>query len=132
LAQVQPAVNKWQPTGSRILSQPLLYLGMKQADVTLEADGVSINPPLATGQSRTKALALPRIPLWKLALVTVGPGLVVMLADTDAGSAIVAAQSGAQWGYRLLLLQLLLIPILYVVQVDDNGPVTVLVTRQQN
>ncbi|MBU6410848.1 MAG: divalent metal cation transporter, partial [Verrucomicrobia bacterium] len=56
------------------------------------------------------------IPLWKLALITVGPGLVVMLADTDAGSAIVAAQSGARWGYRLLLLQLLLVPILYVVQ----------------
>ncbi|HEX9046711.1 MAG TPA: divalent metal cation transporter [Verrucomicrobiae bacterium] len=49
-------------------------------------------------------------------MVVVGPGLVVMLADTDAGSAIVAAQSGAQWGYRLLLLQLVLMPILYVVQ----------------
>ena len=31
-----------------------------------------------------------------------------MLADTDAGSLITAAQSGAQWGYRLLLLQFLL------------------------
>lgn len=39
-----------------------------------------------------------------------------MLADTDAGSIITAAQSGAEWGYRLLLLQLILIPILYVVQ----------------
>ncbi len=45
-----------------------------------------------------------------------GPGLVVMLADTDVGSVITAAQSGAQWGYQLLSLQLLLIPILYVVQ----------------
>jgi Mn2+/Fe2+ NRAMP family transporter len=54
--------------------------------------------------------------MWKLALTVIGPGLVVMLADTDAGSAIVAAQSGAQWGYRLLLLQLILIPILYIVQ----------------
>jgi len=45
-----------------------------------------------------------------------GPGLVVMLADTDVGSIITAAQSGAQWGYRLLLLQLLLIPILFMVQ----------------
>jgi Mn2+/Fe2+ NRAMP family transporter len=45
-----------------------------------------------------------------------GPGIVVMLADTDAGSIITAAQSGAQWGYRLLLLQLVLIPILYIVQ----------------
>lgn len=39
-----------------------------------------------------------------------------MLADTDAGSVITAAQSGARWGYRLLLLQLVLIPILFVVQ----------------
>jgi Mn2+/Fe2+ NRAMP family transporter len=39
-----------------------------------------------------------------------------MLADTDAGSIITAAQSGAQWGYKLLALQLILIPILYVVQ----------------
>ena len=45
-----------------------------------------------------------------------GPGLVVMLADTDAGSIITAAQSGAQWGYKLLILQLVLIPILFVVQ----------------
>lgn len=46
----------------------------------------------------------------------IGPGLVVMLADTDAGSLITAAQSGAQWGYKLLLLQFILIPILYIVQ----------------
>ena len=39
-----------------------------------------------------------------------------MLADTDAGSIITAAQSGAQWGYSLLLLQFVLIPILYIVQ----------------
>jgi Mn2+/Fe2+ NRAMP family transporter len=39
-----------------------------------------------------------------------------MLADTDAGSVITAAQSGAQWGYSLLLLQVVLIPILYIVQ----------------
>jgi Mn2+/Fe2+ NRAMP family transporter len=45
-----------------------------------------------------------------------GPGLVVMLADTDAGSLITAAQSGAQWGYRMVLPQVILIPILYVVQ----------------
>ncbi len=45
-----------------------------------------------------------------------GPGLVVMLADTDAGSVITAAQSGARWGYRLLALQFLIIPVLFVVQ----------------
>ena len=39
-----------------------------------------------------------------------------MLADTDVGSIITAAQSGVEWGYSLLLLQLLLIPVLYIVQ----------------
>ncbi|MCI4677741.1 divalent metal cation transporter [Rhodoblastus acidophilus] len=49
-------------------------------------------------------------------LAVAGPGMVVMLADTDAGSVITAAQSGAAWGYRLLWLQFALIPVLYVVQ----------------
>ena len=49
-------------------------------------------------------------------LTVFGPGLVVMLADTDVGSVITAGQSGVQWGYRLLLLQLALVPVLYVVQ----------------
>ncbi|HEV7135613.1 MAG TPA: divalent metal cation transporter [Steroidobacteraceae bacterium] len=55
-------------------------------------------------------------PEWKIFLAVMGPGLVVMLADTDVGSIITAAQSGVQWGYRLLLLQLLLMPVLYIVQ----------------
>jgi Mn2+/Fe2+ NRAMP family transporter len=55
-------------------------------------------------------------PGWKVFLAVMGPGLVVMLADTDVGSIITAAQSGVQWGYRLLLLQLLLMPVLYIVQ----------------
>jgi NRAMP (natural resistance-associated macrophage protein)-like metal ion transporter len=50
------------------------------------------------------------------ALAVFGPGLVVMLADTDVGSVITAGQSGVQWGYRLLALQFLLVPILYMVQ----------------
>jgi Mn2+/Fe2+ NRAMP family transporter len=49
-------------------------------------------------------------------VAVLGPGLVVMLADTDVGSIITAGQSGVQWGYRLLLVQLVLVPILYMVQ----------------
>lgn len=51
-----------------------------------------------------------------LLIMTVGPGITVMLADTDAGSIVTAAQSGAQWGYRLVLLNVILIPVLYFVQ----------------
>ena len=53
---------------------------------------------------------------WRHLSAIAGPGLVAMLADTDAGSLVTAAQSGAQWGYRLLWLQLVLVPVLYVVQ----------------
>ncbi len=45
-----------------------------------------------------------------------GPGLLVMLADTDAGNVVTGAQAGAEWGYRLLPLLLLLAPMLYMVQ----------------
>ena len=49
-------------------------------------------------------------------LAVFGPGLVVMLADTDVGSIITAGQSGVQWGYGLLLPQFLLMPVLFIVQ----------------
>lgn len=39
-----------------------------------------------------------------------------MLADTDAGCIVTAAQSGAMFGYALILPQLFLIPVLYFVQ----------------
>lgn len=52
-----------------------------------------------------------------LGLLTVwGPGLIVMLADTDAGCLVTAAQSGAQWGYTMVLPQIVLMPILYMAQ----------------
>ena len=49
-------------------------------------------------------------------LAVVGPGLIVAFADTEAGSVTTAASSGAQYGMKLVLLQLLLIVPLYVVQ----------------
>jgi Mn2+/Fe2+ NRAMP family transporter len=62
--------------------------------------------------ARTRTKIIP--PLGWISVV--GPGLLVMLADTDAGNVVTGAQAGAQWGYRLLPLLLLLIPMLYMVQ----------------
>jgi Mn2+/Fe2+ NRAMP family transporter len=57
--------------------------------------------------------------LWRLILrflAVTGPGLIVAFADTEAGSVTTASVSGAQFGYKLILLQLLLIVPLFVVQ----------------
>ena len=59
--------------------------------------------------TRRRMLAVGLLAVW-------GPGLIVMLADTDAGCLITAAQSGAQWGYAMVLPQLVLIPILFMAQ----------------
>lgn len=73
--------------------------------------------PVADAPDESTAAASRRGRWLRWGLLTVwGPGLVVMLADTDAGSLITASQSGAQWGYRMVLPQLILMPILYVVQ----------------
>lgn len=53
--------------------------------------------------------------LWAF-FAAMGPGILMMLADTDAGSIVTAAQSGAQWGYTMILSQLILIPMVYLVQ----------------
>jgi Mn2+/Fe2+ NRAMP family transporter len=53
---------------------------------------------------------------WLKYLAVAGPGLIVAFADTEAGSVTTAATSGAQFGMKLVLLQLLLIVPLFVVQ----------------
>ncbi len=73
----------------------------------------AIPSPKIEKRARTAATArrwLPRL------LAVAGPGIVVLFADTEAGSITTAASSGAQFGMKLVLLQLLLIVPLFVVQ----------------
>ncbi|MHB8302058.1 MAG: Nramp family divalent metal transporter [Acidobacteriaceae bacterium] len=49
-------------------------------------------------------------------LMVVGPGLIVMEADNDAGAVSTYVQAGAQYGNHLLWILLLLLPITYFVQ----------------
>jgi len=44
-----------------------------------------------------------------------GPGLIVMIGDNDAGGVSTYAQAGQQYGTTLLWSLLLLIPVLYLV-----------------
>jgi hypothetical protein len=55
----------------------------------------------ATPQTEVNSPSLSR---WRHFALVLGPGVVVMLADTDAGSIITAAQSGAESGHRLSML----------------------------
>ena len=62
------------------------------------------------------SMALPKRP-WFWSLIRVwGPAWLVMIADVDAASVITAAQSGAQYGTKLVWFLLLLAVPLYVIQ----------------
>ena len=88
----------------------------RRADATAETTGwwsaTTARRKLGMVSRRSRPLGFPGA----LLLAVAGPGLVAMLADTDAGSVITVAQSGAQWGYRLLLSNLLFIPFMFFAQ----------------
>jgi Mn2+/Fe2+ NRAMP family transporter len=67
-------------------------------------------------EPRTPAGATSSPRFWARLAAVAGPGLIVAFADTEAGSITTAASSGAQFGMKLVLLQLLLIVPLFVVQ----------------
>lgn len=49
-------------------------------------------------------------------LLVTGPGLIVMVADNDAGAVSTYSQAGAQYGTHLLWVVLLLLPVTYFIQ----------------
>jgi NRAMP (natural resistance-associated macrophage protein)-like metal ion transporter len=51
-----------------------------------------------------------------LFLVISGPGIIVMLADNDAGGITTYAVTGSQYGYHLIWFLVLLLPVAYYVQ----------------
>lgn len=57
--------------------------------------------------------------IWKtiaLYLMIAGPGIVVMVADNDAGGITTYAATGAKYGYNLIWFLILLVPIAYCIQ----------------
>jgi Mn2+/Fe2+ NRAMP family transporter len=68
---------------------------------------------------RTKKLYFWKVKIWKLQstlLAIMGPGLIVMIGDNDAGGVATYAQAGQNDGTSLLWVLLLLIPVLIVNQ----------------
>ena len=72
----------------------------------------------AFGRIKLSEIDHPRT--WKTRLLTllaiVGPGIIVMVGDNDAGGVSTYAQAGQDYGYSLLWTLLLLIPVLIVNQ----------------
>ncbi len=52
----------------------------------------------------------------KLYFIIAGPGIVVMIADNDAGGITTYAATGAKYGYNLIWVLVLLVPVAYYVQ----------------
>lgn len=84
----------------------------------------------ALGTLRERHLVAPRAPKWMMRLfaflVIMGPGVIVMIGDNDAGGVTTYAQAGQAYGYSLLWLFPILLVVLYVAQemVGRLGAVT--------
>src|SRR5580692_654636 len=81
--------------------------------------------PAAVAEAGVEADVMPvrgRVVKSKLArdlltfLMVFGPGLIVMVADNDAGAVSTYSQAGAQYGPHLLWIVLLLLPVTYFIQ----------------
>ncbi len=73
-------------------------------------------PPEPHAGAAPSVLGVGRVSRFAAIAAVWGPGLLVMLADSDAGNVVTAAQAGSVWGFRLVPLLLLLIPALILVQ----------------
>lgn len=79
---------------------------------TTAADGSGAARALPNG-THVRSSYLARLLIY---LMVMGPGLIVMEADNDAGAVLTYAQAGGQYGLHLLWVLLLLLPVTYFVQ----------------
>ncbi len=89
------------------------------------ATGTAVRDPAHVGDIRgafgtVRAADLDRSPTWprrlRYLLAIMGPGLIVMVGDNDAGGVATYAQAGQDYGTRLLWVLAFLIPVLIVNQ----------------
>lgn len=79
---------------------------------------VQLNSPVNVDATPLRGRVVRRKWLYSMMtfLVVLGPGLIVMEADNDAGAVSTYVQAGAQYGTKLLWILLLLLPITYFIQ----------------
>lgn len=99
-------------------------MSMLERETTVAVETVVVNSAHlgdiegALGRIRLTDVARPRTFKVRLAtmLAIIGPGLIVMVGDNDAGGVATYAQAGQNYGYSLIWVLLLLIPVLIVNQ----------------
>jgi hypothetical protein len=82
----------------------------------MEAEGKTIATDQFDTRLRGYKVKSPLVRQFLTFLMLAGPGLIVMEADNDAGAVSTYAQAGAQCGYHLLWVPLLLLPVCYFIQ----------------
>jgi Mn2+/Fe2+ NRAMP family transporter len=102
-----PARDPPAPAGQQTLARPSAVLDEAHlGDIEGALGKIRVNADYGSG--------------WRRRLITflaiVGPGLIVMVGDNDAGGVSTYAQAGQDYGYSLLWVLLLLIPVLIVNQ----------------
>ena len=95
----------------------------RDADAAVRNDGAgadAVHVRGALGTLRERHLTESRGPRWLVRvfafLVIMGPGIIVMIGDNDAGGVTTYAQAGQAFGYSLLWLFPILLVVLYVAQ----------------
>jgi Mn2+/Fe2+ NRAMP family transporter len=92
-------------------------LGLRNRGAVLDAEHVGdIRGALGTIRLDDTSPRRGRSAALKTLLAIVGPGLIVMVGDNDAGAFATYGQAGQNYGTRLLWTLLLLVPVLYVNQ----------------
>ena len=92
---------------SRLRSSPSLLDDLREGDIHGAFGTIRVSDVTPRRTWRRRLLTL---------LAIVGPGLIVMVGDNDAGGVSTYAQAGQDFGYSLLWTLLLLIPVLIVNQ----------------
>ena len=92
-------------------------MGLRSRGAVLDSEHVGdIHGALGTIRAGDVAPRRGHSAVLKTLLAIVGPGLIVMVGDNDAGAFSTYGQAGQSYGTRLLWTLLLLIPVLYVNQ----------------
>src|ERR1700739_2812247 len=90
-------------------------MDLRGNNAVLDAEHVGdIRGALGTIKLDDTAPRLGAAAVLKTLLAIVGPGLIVMIGDNDAGAFATYGQAGQNYGTRLLWTLLLLVPVLYV------------------